>query len=91
MGDSDVSDAYGILLGQDAEKDATTTLNYVVDGSIYTTFWESGDTAKVKTTRVDLKTSTKLDSKNAAGTITKIDGHVVVKNGDKDQKADGCQ
>jgi len=81
LGDGDVADANGILVGTDANILDPTTLTYVVDGSIYTTF-RNGE--KVKTTRIDLKTSTKLEVNSS--TSLKVDGHVAVKNGDKDQK-----
>src|SRR5471030_2484467 len=58
---------------------------------MYVTFWEDGGTDKVKTIKLNLKTSTKLDEYKLDGitkTSDKLDGHVVVKDSDKDQKAD---
>ncbi|EKQ50547.1 MULTISPECIES: N-acetylmuramoyl-L-alanine amidase family protein [unclassified Clostridium] len=84
LGDGDVSDAYGCLV-TNSEVGAAGTLTYIVDGSIYTTFRENSE--KVKTTRVDLKTSTKLEVNGSSS--NKVDGHVAIKNGDKDQKVEG--
>ena len=81
FGDGDVSDAYDCLIGNSEASDPDA-LTYIVDGSIYTTFRENGE--KVKTTRVDLKTSTKLEVDGTSA--KKVDGHVAVKNGDKDTK-----
>ncbi|WP_297417395.1 N-acetylmuramoyl-L-alanine amidase family protein [Clostridium sp.] len=85
-GDGDSKDAYNVVKRIiDGTDNAVST---IVDGSIYITYNESSD--KVKTERVDLKTSVKLDRFDNTKTSetklgSKVDGHVAVKNGDKDQ------
>ena len=90
MGNSDVSDAFDAI--DPAHNGISTysgTKYYMVDGSMYVTFCEDGGTDKVKTIKLNLKTSTKLDEyKSGVKTGNKLDGHVVVKDSDKDQKAD---
>jgi len=90
IGNEDVSNAFAAI---DPLKSGianyTGTKYYMVDGSMYVTFCEDGGTDKVKTIKLNLKTSTKLDEyKSGVKTGNKLDGHVVVKDSDKDQKAD---
>jgi len=89
MGDGDVNDAYDAIFGLSAGDGSNESgyanadaIYYVVDGSLFTTFKSGSD--KVKTIKMNLKTSQKLKKDNA--NTTKIDGHVVVKDTDKDQK-----
>ncbi len=83
LGDGDVSDAYVAIMNaynyNHTEKDYYT---YAVDGCLYSTFRDSD---KVKTIKMSLKTSEKLKKDNISNG-DKIDGHVVKKDGDKDQK-----
>jgi len=82
MGDGDVSDASAAILTDSVAAYDTAATYYVVDGSLYTTF-KNGE--KVKTIKMNLKTSQKLKL-NDSSSSSKIDGHVVVKDTDKDNK-----
>ena len=81
LGNGDVKDAYEVL------KDGKTNVKYaVVDGVIYATFEDSDD--KIKTFKVVLRTSEKLDRRLENGAknkdASKISAHVAKKDGDKD-------
>ncbi len=82
MGDGDVSDAYDAIITDSNSGYNTKALYYIVDGSLYTTF-RNGE--KVKTIKMNLKTSQKLKLDDNSDN-SKVDGHVVVKDTDKDQK-----
>ena len=83
LGDGDADDAYkAIMTDSDSQYTNARAQYYVVDGSLYVTF-RTGE--KVKTIKMNLKTSQKLkfqDDRSAE----KVDGHVVIKDTDKDQK-----
>lgn len=98
----DVNDAYEALLKLDSNStfaDSTAKVS-VVDGALYVTFSDDGG-EKVKTIKVVLKTSEKLNKYSYEdvtenGTTVrkytkesdKVDGHVAKKDGDVDTKAD---
>ncbi|EKQ58083.1 MULTISPECIES: N-acetylmuramoyl-L-alanine amidase family protein [unclassified Clostridium] len=88
IGNSDVGDAYNAI---DPLKTGiasyTGTKYYMIDGSLYVTFWEDGGTSKVKTIKLNFKNSAKLDEYSSGVKTGKLDGHVIVKDSDKDQKA----
>ncbi|WP_271809532.1 N-acetylmuramoyl-L-alanine amidase family protein [Clostridium beijerinckii] len=86
LANGDVKDAYSVLDRLVAGHDSTAKAA-IVDGAIYVTYTNDD---KVKTEKVVLKTSEKLDTWNTDGTksSTKVDGHVAKKDGDEDTKAD---
>ncbi|WP_026885137.1 N-acetylmuramoyl-L-alanine amidase family protein [Clostridium beijerinckii] len=83
LGDGDVKDAYNAIMDSyNYNGTAKDYYTYVVEGCLYSTFRDSD---KVKTIKMSLKTSEKL-KKNNVSNGDKVDGHVVKKDGDKDQK-----
>lgn len=84
-GNGDVKDAYTAI-----EKIITNSDNAVatiVDGAIYVTYSDDGGD-KVKTEKIVLKTSEKLNRYNENSKLdTKVDGHVAKKDEDQDTKA----
>ncbi|OVE67341.1 cell wall-binding protein [Clostridium diolis] len=91
LANGDVKDAYAVLAKLDSSSSSydRTAKAAIVDGAIYVTYTNDD---KVKTEKVVLKTSEKLDTWNTAATPTKtgskVDGHVAKKDGDKDTKAE---
>ena len=82
LNNGDVKDAYSRIKSPSADQEIR-----VVDGALYATFTnEDGD--KVKTEKIVLKNSEKLEVQGKKEANSKVSGRVAKKDGDTDTKAD---